>query len=249
MLFKMNDIQNYLNDLLGIDCEIQKNLQDLLVVSSEDVLEKKANDIKRGIREFKEKLNEMKDYIESFAHSESTSFISKITRSSTQLDSEYNSSKEVFINQLQIEKEHLSSIENRFRNAYLSTRIKIEKSERESLLGEIPNQADIEVKKRNLTNQMIIKKSVELSKKFNEVNRQLKWTENQTSDILPVLKESSNSLKNLQQDFGLMKGSILEGKRLLMRLGRREFTDKLLIILSLCFFFSVVFYILWKRIL
>lgn len=242
----MSDIQNYLNDLLTIDCEIQKNLQHLLIVASEDALEKKSNDIKRGIRQFREKLNEMKDYTESFNLNESSGFLSKITRSSPQSDQDSNSSKEVFINQLQIEKEHLSNIENRFRNAYLSAKIKIEQSERESLFS--GSHEEIEVRKRNLTNQMIVKKSNELSSKFNEVNRQLKWTENQTSDLLPVLKESSNSIKNVQQDFGLMKSSISEGKRLLVRLGRREFTDKLLIILSLCFFFSVVFYIVWKRV-
>ncbi|RNA45083.1 vesicle transport SEC20 [Brachionus plicatilis] len=227
----MNDIQNYLNDLLTIDCEVQKNLQHLLLVASGDALEAKSNEIKRGIREFKEKLNEMKDFTESFNINESGSFLSKFTRSSPQSDSDSSSSKEVFINQLQIEKEHLSNIENRFRNAYLSAKIKIEQSERESLFGGNVSQEQIEVKKRNLTSQMLVKKNNDLTSKFNEVNRQLKWTQNQTSDILPVLKESSNSIKNVQQDFGLMKSSISEGRRLLVRLGRREFTDKTITIL------------------
>lgn len=71
--------------------------------------------------------------------------------------------------------------------------------------------------------------------------------ENQTSDIIPVLDESSKVIQNAQQEFNMMRVVIIDGKRLLTRLGRREFTDKLLIILCLCFFFSVVFYIVWKR--
>ncbi|CAF0707135.1 unnamed protein product [Brachionus calyciflorus] len=248
----MNDIQNYLNDLLAIDCDIQKNLQHLLIVTSRDALESKSNEIKCGIKEFKEKLTEMKDYSDSFNSTESNSntLLSKLSRSGDQSDPNLtNSTKDVFINQLQIEKEHLSNVETRFRNAYLASKIKIEQSERENLFSSLSdNKTDVELKKRNLTNQMLAKKSNELTNKFSDINRQLKWTENQTSDILPVLDESSRSLKNIQQDFGIMKSSISEGKRLLVRLGRREFTDKLLIILSLCFFFSVVFYIVWKRI-
>ena len=105
----------------------------------------------------------------------------------------------------------------------------------------------IEAKKANINNQMLLKQSNEMTNKLNEINRQLKWTETQTSDIIPVLETSSKSLRNVQQEFGLMRTSINDGKRLLIRLSRREFTDKLLTVLCLCFFFTVVFYIVWKR--
>jgi protein transport protein SEC20 len=102
-------------------------------------------------------------------------------------------------------------------------------------------------KKRNINNQLILKQTNEMTSKLNDISRQLKWTENQTSDIIPVLDQSSKTIQNAQQEFTLMKTVITDGRRLLTRLGRREFTDKLLIILCLCFFFSVVFYIVWKR--
>lgn len=102
-------------------------------------------------------------------------------------------------------------------------------------------------KKRNINNQLILKQTNEMTTKLSDINRQLKWTENQTSDIIPVLDESSKVIQNAQQEFNMMRVVIIDGKRLLTRLGRREFTDKLLIILCLCFFFSVVFYIVWKR--
>ncbi len=105
----------------------------------------------------------------------------------------------------------------------------------------------ITAKKRSINNQLILKKTSEITSKLTDINRQLKWTENQTSDIIPVLDESSKVLRNTQQEFGFMKVVLVDGKRLLVRLSRREFTDKLLIILCLCFFFSVIFYIVWKR--
>ncbi len=105
----------------------------------------------------------------------------------------------------------------------------------------------IAAKKRSINNQLLLKQTSEITSKLSDINRQLKWTENQTSEIIPVLDESSKVIRNTQQEFGFMKVVIVDGKRLLVRLSRREFTDKLLIILCLCFFFSVVFYIVWKR--
>lgn len=102
-------------------------------------------------------------------------------------------------------------------------------------------------KKRNINQQMILKKSNELTSKLSDINRQLKWTEHQTTDTVASLDESSKIIRNTQQEYGFMKNVISDGKRLLVRLSRREFTDKLLIVLCLCFFFSVVFYIVWKR--
>lgn len=125
--------------------------------------------------------------------------------------------------------------------------------EKDALLNAIDsNKLDEQVnslaaKKRNINNQLILKQTNEMTSKLNEINRQLKWTENQTSDIIPVLGETSEKIQKTQQEFTLMKTVIIDGRRLLTRLGRREFTDKLLIIIGLCFFFSVVFYIVWKR--
>ncbi len=125
--------------------------------------------------------------------------------------------------------------------------------EKESLLNATESNKHQEqaislaAKKRNINNQLILKQTNEMTSKLNEINRQLKWTENQTSDIIPVLGESSEKIQKTQQEFTLMKTVITDGRRLLTRLGRREFTDKLLIIIGLCFFFTVVFYIVWKR--
>lgn len=128
--------------------------------------------------------------------------------------------------------------------------MKLDQVERENLFKcdrTDSNPETIATKKRNINNQLILKQNNEITSKLSEINRQLKWTENQTSEIIPVLDESSKGIRNAQQEFSFMNVVIVDGKRLLVRLSRREFTDKLLIILCLCFFFSVVFYIVWKR--
>ena len=248
----MNEIQSYLQDLLTIDCDIQTNLQHLLLVNSREGLESKSNEIKKCLREFKDKLKEMKDFCDIFSSDQNVSFIGRFNRS---LDTSYyrsttafSSPREILAKELQIQKEHLTTIETRFRNAYLAAQVKLEQLERENLFNSVDDSKLNATKKRKIDNKIILKQSNELTNKLGEISKQLKWTENQTSEILPVLDESSKIIKNTQQEFGMMKTVITDGKRLLVRLSRREFTDKLLIILCLCFFFSVVFYIVWKRI-
>ena len=247
----MNEI---LQDLLVIDCSIQNGLQSLLMATSRVNLESHSNSIKQNMREFKDKLKEMKEYCDAFTpNTNSGGLMSKLSRSSTK--NEYSemlnsSPKDVYINELQIQKERLSTIETRFRNSYLAVQVKLEQIERDALFNSANNDDKSlasDAKKRNLNNQILLKQSNQMTSKLGDINRQLKWTENQTSDIIPVLDESSKLLKNTSQEFGSMKTAITDGRRLLTRLDRREFTDKLLIILCLCFFFSVVLYIFFKR--
>lgn len=258
----MSEIQDFLQDLLTIDCNIQSNLQNLLVATSREALESKSNEIKLGLKEFKEKLNEMKDLSDSFGSSSSSNGLFSRINKATSFGGggggeTTTTSRDIFRNELQNQKEHLANVEARFRNAYLAAQVKLDQMERERLFSTTTTGDDssggggdqMAAKKRHLNNQMLLKQSTDITSKLNEINRQLKWTQSQTSDIIPVLDESSRGLKTVQHDFGTMRGVISDGRRLLIRLSRREFTDKLLIVLCLCFFFSVVLYIVWKRLL
>ena len=258
----MNEIQNYLKDFLQIDCKIQTNLQNLSQVRSCDSLESKSLEIKSELREFKAKLNEMKDFCDSFSSAQGSyenSLIRKLSRTSNltakDAHNEYSnrelfssSPKVILDSEYKIQKDHLSSLETRFRTAYLQAQQRLNQIERESLLGqELPSSSSLELKRRNINSETLLKESNKITHKLSDINRQLKWSENQTSDIIPVLDESSKLLKNTNQEFGYMKTAINDGKRLLIRLSRREFTDKLLIILCLGFFLLVCLYICWKR--
>lgn len=247
----MNDIQHYLQDLLTIDCDIQTNLQSLLTVTSRHVLESSSSEIKSLIKEFKEKLDEMKDYCDSFnsGQFDRNSIISRLTGqsgSSSQFSMSSSSpQRDLFINEYTIQKEHLITLETRYRNAYLAAQNKLNQMERDSLM--VTNSTSSDVKKRAINNQMLLKQNTEMTSKLHDINKLLKSIDSQASEIVPQLDESSKSIQNVSQEFGMMRMVINDSKRLLIRLNRREFTDKLLIVLCLVFFFSVVFYIIWKR--
>lgn len=121
----MTEVQGYLQDLLTIDCDIQTNLQNLILISSREALEAKSNEIKLGLRDFKEKLKEMKEYCDIYSKNESTGFISRFNRSSMSEYSSMSSSspKDILVNELQIQKDHLLTVESRFRNAYLAAQV------------------------------------------------------------------------------------------------------------------------------
>ena len=258
----MVEIQGYLQDLMTIDCEIQTNLQQMSSTTSRQELEAKSNEIKRDIREYKQKLNDMKEYCEIYnLTNNNAGLLSKFANRLSSANSDNSStfshssqstlSKSYFLNELQIQREHLLTIESRFRNAYLATQVKLDQMERETLFSEF-DQVDnetrkMEMKKRHLNNQILLKKSNEITGRLEELSKELKFTESQTSGLISVLDNSSNTLKSTQQEFNTMNTAIKDGRRLLIRMNRREFTDKLLIVLCLCFFFFVVFYIVFKR--
>ncbi len=100
----MTQVQVYLQDLLTIDCDIQNNLQNLILVSTREALESKSNEIKHGLRDFKDKLNEMKEFCDIYSKND-------------------NQRTDILINELQIQKEHLLTVESRFRNAYLAAQV------------------------------------------------------------------------------------------------------------------------------
>ena len=59
--------------------------------------------------------------------------------------------------------------------------------------------------------------------------------------------QSSNQITETNEEFKSMTGHIQNSHKLLTKYGRREFTDKLLIILALVFYFATVLYIVKKR--
>jgi hypothetical protein len=125
----MTEVQTYLQDLLRIDCDIQTNLQNLVLVSTREGLEAKSKEIKNGLKEFKDKLKDLKDLCDMYIKNESGGFISRFNRSD---DIDYYSSttsssspKDILVNELQIQKEHLLTVESRFRNVYLVTQVRL----------------------------------------------------------------------------------------------------------------------------
>ena len=122
----MTEVQGYLQDLLTIDCDIQTNLQHLILVTSRETLEVKSSEIKNGLKNFKQKLKEMKEFCDMY--SKNDGFIGRFNKPSEAdyYASTVNSSspKDILVNELQIQKDHLLTVESRYRNAYLAAQVR-----------------------------------------------------------------------------------------------------------------------------
>merc|ERR1712034_9820 len=76
---------------------------------------------------------------------------------------------------------------------------------------------------------------------------QLAETVEKSKQTVNSLEGTSKTVEEVREEHKMMGGVIGQSKKLITKYGRREFTDKVLIIFALAFFFAVVLYILRKR--
>ncbi|KAL3083390.1 hypothetical protein niasHS_011192 [Heterodera schachtii] len=82
-----------------------------------------------------------------------------------------------------------------------------------------------------------------LSTLVNRMGQQVEQSEQTTSSLI----HSSSVLRESHSNFTSIKNAIRSGGKLISKYGRRETTDKILIVLCLLLYFGVCFYILRKR--
>lgn len=64
---------------------------------------------------------------------------------------------------------------------------------------------------------------------------------------LSTLVDSSATVTETQEEFKMMGSLLTQSRKLLFKYGRREITDRVLIIFALAFFFASCFYVVMKR--
>merc|ERR1712034_87833 len=79
------------------------------------------------------------------------------------------------------------------------------------------------------------------------ISRQLAETVEKSKQTVSNLEGTSRTVEEVGGEHRMMGGVIGQSRKLITKYGRREFTDKVLIIFALAFFFAVVLYILRKR--
>ena len=155
----MTEVQGFLQDLLTIDCDIQTHLSNLALITSRDALEARSGEIKSGLKAFKAKLRDMKEFCDIYSTNENTGFISIFNRTN---EADYYSSptlttsspREILSKELQIQSEHLASVESRFRNSYLAAQVKLDQLERDSLFDNSLDLQELSAKKRNINSKL-----------------------------------------------------------------------------------------------
>ena len=68
-----------------------------------------------------------------------------------------------------------------------------------------------------------------------------------SEQTLGSLVDSSASVSETQEEFKMMGSLLTQSRKLVFKYGRREITDKVLIIFALAFFFASTFYVIMKR--
>merc|ERR1712034_230652 len=79
------------------------------------------------------------------------------------------------------------------------------------------------------------------------ISRQLAETVEKSKQTVSNLEGTSRTVEEVGEEHRMMGGVIGQSRKLITKYARREFTDKVLIMFALAFFFAVVLYILRKR--
>ena len=135
-----------------------------------------------------------------------------------------------------------------FRKAISSSQKLIASKTREQLFKTDADTSDGLRKRDTAVNkEIMVNKSTEITDNLKSVSRLLATQVTQSDYTLQSLVSSSATVTETQEEFKSMRNLIFQSRKLLTKYGRREVTDKVLIILALMFFFGCVFYVITKR--
>jgi len=142
-------------------------------------------------------------------------------------------------------KEQLNTSLAAFRKANVVSACVIDKLARENLFSmsdDRQNALRRRHDKKGLTNA-----SSQMTDKLLSISRHLAETVQRSADTLDTLLTSSDKVGSTKDELEHQQQAIAQSGKLLGKYGRREITDKALLVLAFAFFLACVFYILQKR--
>lgn len=140
--------------------------------------------------------------------------------------------------------EQLVSCQRQFRAANVNQISALERKSAKDLLG----QSDLRQRRPGGDKQHLASQHSNVTNNLKAISRQLAATVEKSQLTVSNLEGSSKTLQEVDEEHRSMSGVIGQSKKLITKYMRREFTDKILIVFALAFFFAVVLYILRKRI-
>lgn len=132
-----------------------------------------------------------------------------------------------------------------FRKANVISACAIDKLAREDLLSMSEEQQNALRRRRD--KQGLANASSGVTDKLLSISRQLAETTQKSADTLDTLLTSSDKVSGTKNELEHQQQVIVQSGKLLGKYGRREVTDKVLLVLAFAFFLACVFYILQKR--
>jgi len=134
------------------------------------------------------------------------------------------------------------------RKAIASSQKSITTKTREQLFGTDSQQTALRQRNGSTVNsEVLATKSTAITDNLKTVSRLLASQVTQSEHTLQALIGSSATVTETGEEFKSMANLIVHSRKLLTKYGRREVTDKVLIVLALMFFFGCVLYVMTKR--
>lgn len=133
-----------------------------------------------------------------------------------------------------------------FRKANISTRLEIEKIDKEELL----TNPQTELRYRSTTKHSrssLVSQQDSVTEKMLAISRHLSETTQKSAETLETLVASSANVEGTRDELQTTAGTISQSGKLLQKYGRRECTDKILLFFAFAFFIACVLYIVQRR--
>jgi protein transport protein SEC20 len=144
----------------------------------------------------------------------------------------------------------MRELQKQFRAANLRCILEIQRRDKEELVGGAGGQLRHRGQgARSADRDSLVKESSAVTDGLSNISRQLAATVERSAKTMEELVQSSQTVEETHQEFMNMGSAIGQSKKLITKYGRREVTDRILILLAFAFFFACVFYILRKRVL
>ncbi|KAJ9594401.1 hypothetical protein L9F63_014191 [Diploptera punctata] len=152
----------------------------------------------------------------------------------------------LLLKEVESHRNQLSSTLKAFRKANVSCMFYIDKSSRGELLNE-ENEKNALRHRQKRDKESLVKASSNVTEQLLSISRHLADTTQRSSDTLETLVNSSTNVRGTQNELETTGSVINQSGKLLAKYGRREFTDKVLLLFAFAFFLACVLYIVQKR--
>ncbi|XP_055384922.1 vesicle transport protein SEC20 [Condylostylus longicornis] len=153
--------------------------------------------------------------------------------------------------EVDLHREQFSKTLQAFRKANVAAMMEIKKASREelfSLTGNSELRQRTEMGTGSQHNRLgLVAQQDNVTEKMLSITRHLSETTQKSAATLDTLVLSSQTVEGTRSELHSTAGAISKSGKLLKKYGRRECTDKILLLFAFIFFLFVVFYIMQKR--
>lgn len=209
--------------VIKLDFEIKAVIQDIQGCDGPlEALEELNRDVADKIKAFKSQLEEL----ERFAN-----------------EQDQETDRTALLKDVDSYRKQLTSMQALLRKANLLSQMAIERKEKELLF-----EGGTEVRRRRPANkQSAANTTIGVTENLMNLSRMMSSQVTQSEQTMETLVSSSRLVGETEEELKSMGGHIQSSHKLLTKYSRREWTDRLLILLALAFFFASVLYIVKKR--